>query len=54
MTKNDKQEIMAFRVTTKMRSRMAAAATSEGMTVPDWMRYVVTRAVKESERERVA
>lgn len=51
---NDKTEIVAFRVSAKMRSRMNEAATGEGMSAPDWLRYIVTRAVKEAERERVA
>ena len=51
MEKSDKASIMAFRVTPKMRTRIERAATSEGMTVPDWMRYVLTREVKAAEKE---
>ena len=48
-----KTAIMAFRVTPKMRRRITEAATAEGMTVPDWMRYVLAREAKSIVKELV-
>jgi len=48
---NHKTEILAFRVTARMEKRILAAATAEGMTKPDWIRYVVSRAVENVEQE---
>ena len=47
---NDKTEIMAFRVSPKMKQKIMEAATSEGMTVPDWFRYIVVREIKYLEK----
>jgi hypothetical protein len=38
---------MNFRITPELRGAVAAAAKQSGLTLPDWLRYVVARAAHE-------
>ena len=45
-----KTEVVQTRVPKRTREKVDAAATAEGMTTSEWLRYLIHEALKKGER----